>query len=157
MSKRRVLFLCTGNSARSQMAEGLVNSFLDGRWEAFSAGTEPSGYVHPLAVRAMTELDVDISAQRSKSVDEFYGTPFDVVITVCDGAARNCPVWLGKGRIVHIGFPDPAAARGSEADQLEVFREVRDGLHQKIIAYLEQMEKGTELEPDRWGELGFQL
>jgi arsenate reductase len=90
-------------------------------------------------------------------VEEFYGTSFDVVITVCDGAARNCPVWLGKGKTVHIGFPDPAAARGSEADQLEVFRKVRDGLHQKILAYLEQMEKDTEPEPDRRGEPGFQL
>jgi arsenate reductase len=138
MSKKRVLFLCTGNSARSQMAEGLVNRFLGENWETSSAGTEPSGYVHPLAVQAMAELNVDISAQRSKSVDEFHEVTFDVVITVCDSAARNCPVWLGRGKRVHIGFPDPAAATGSEAERLEAFRQVRDGLQKRVFSCLEQ-------------------
>jgi len=144
--KRRVLFLCTGNSARSQMAEGLVNHFLGDRWEAYSAGTKPAGYVHPLAVRAMAELGVEIGGQRSKSVDEFRDAPFDLVITVCDDADRNCPVWLGRGRRVHIGFPDPAAATGSEAQRLAVFREVRDGLRQRILSYLEQFERSPEEE-----------
>jgi arsenate reductase len=142
--RRRVLFLCTGNSARSQMAEGLVNWFLDGNWEAFSAGTEPSGYVHPLAVRAMAELDINISEQRSKSVDEFRDASFDVIITVCDDAARNCPVWLRNGKTVHIGFPDPAAATGSEAEKLATFRQVRDGLRQQVLGYLEQVSASSE-------------
>ena len=116
MSKKRVLFLCTGNSARSQMTEGLVNHLLGNRWEAYSAGTAPTGCVHPLAMRAMAELGIDISAQHSKPVDTFRNTDFDLVITVCDDAARNCPVWLGKGKKVHLGLLDPAAATGSEAE-----------------------------------------
>jgi arsenate reductase len=106
MPKSRVLFLCTGNSARSQMAEGLVNHFLAETWEAFSAGTKPSGYVHPLAIQVMVELGINLSAQRSKSTDEFRGVAFDRVIMVCDHAARNCPAWLGQGIVKHIGFPD---------------------------------------------------
>lgn len=140
MSKRRVLFLCTGNSARSQMAEGLVNHFLGDSWQAFSAGTKPSGYVHPLAVRAMAELGIDISGQRSKSVDAVSDRAFDRVVTVCDQAAKSCPAWLGGGHTRHIGFPDPAAARGSELERLEVFRQVRDGIRQRIFAYLGQEE-----------------
>jgi arsenate reductase len=126
------------------MAEGLVNWFLDGNWEAFSAGTEPAGYVHPLAVRAMAELDIDISEQRSKSVDEFRDAPFDVIITVCDDAARNCPVWLGEGKRVHIGFRDPAAAVGSEAEKLAAFRQVRDGLRHQVLSYLEQVSVSSD-------------
>jgi len=140
MSRRRVLFLCTGNSARSQMAEGLVNHFLGDRWEAYSAGTQPAGYVHPLAVRAMAELDIDISGRRSKSTDEFRDAVFDVVITVCDDAARTCPIWLGQGHRVHIGFPDPVAATGTEEEQLEAFRSARDGLRQQVFDYLRTME-----------------
>jgi arsenate reductase len=148
MSKKRTLFLCTGNSARSQMAEGLVNHFLGERWEAFSAGTEPSGYVHPLAMRAMAELGIDIAAQRSKSADEFRGAEFDLVITVCDSAAANCPVWLGNGKRMHVGFPDPAAATGSEVERLEVFRQVRDDLRQRISAHLEQVEHNSKSEQE---------
>ena len=141
MGTRRVLFLCTGNSARSQMAEGLVNHFLGHRWEAYSAGTAPAGYVHPLAIRAMAELGIDISHQRSKSVDELRDAEFDSVITVCDQAARNCPLWLGPGRVKHMGFPDPAAAIGSEAERLTVFRQLRDSLRQEVLPYLvEEME-----------------
>ena len=124
------------------MAEGLVNQFMGDRWEAFSAGTRPSGYVHPLAIKAMEELDIDISDQRSKSVDEFRGEAFDVVITVCDDAAENCPLWLGSGNIHHIGFPDPADASGSEAERLAVFRQVRDGLHRDVSRYLEAVDDG---------------
>jgi arsenate reductase len=137
MEKPGVLFLCTGNSARSQMAEGLINHFLRDTWEAFSAGTKPSGYVHPMAVQAMAELGIDISAQRSKSTDEYRNVEFDRVITVCDHAAQNCPAWLGTGIVKHIGFPDPAAAKGSEEERLAVFREVRDGLREKVFEYLE--------------------
>ena len=140
MDKKKVLFLCTGNSCRSQMAEGLVNHFVGDRWRAFSAGTEPSGYVHPLAVRAMGELGIDISDQRSKSVDAFRDTAFDVAITVCDDAAENCPLWLGSGEIHHIGFPDPADASGSEEERLRVFRQVRDGLRREVFRYLEEID-----------------
>ncbi len=105
--RKRVLFLCTGNSCRSQMAEGLVNHYLGDEWKAYSAGTDPAGHVHPLAVQAMRELDIDITLQRSKSTNEFREMELDTVVTVCDDAAENCPVWLGKGRKVHIGFRGP--------------------------------------------------
>ncbi len=140
MIKKRVLFLCTGNSARSQMAEGLVNHFLGDEWIAVSAGTEPSGYVHPLAIEGMAELGLDISDQRSKSTEEFRETHLDLVITVCDHAAENCPAWLGAGHVVHIGYPDPAAAEGSKEKRLQVFRDVRDGIREKILTYLETWE-----------------
>ena len=137
MSKQRVLFLCTGNSARSQMSEGLVNHFLGHTWTASSAGTEPTGNVHPLAVKAMADLGIDISHQRSKSVEEFRDVAFDIVITVCDHAAETCPLWLGRGTVVHAGFPDPAAAVGDENEQLAVFRRVRDGLRETVFDILE--------------------
>ncbi len=135
MTKKQVLLLCTGNSARSQMAEGLINHFLPDTWEAFSAGTNPSGYVHPGAVQAMAELGIDISAQRSKHVDEYKDMVFDQVITVCDHAAETCPLWLGQGHITHIGYPDPAAA--AENEQLQIFRQVRDGIRQRVSRYLQ--------------------
>jgi arsenate reductase len=121
------------------MAEGLVNHFLGDRWEAFSAGTAPSGYVHPLAIKAMGELGIDISSGYSKSVDEFRDAQFDVVITVCDDAAENCPLWLGSGNVRHIGFPDPAEATGTEEQKLQVFRRVRDGLRREVLSTLEEM------------------
>jgi len=136
MRKKRVLFLCTGNSARSQMAEGLVNQFLSERWEAHSAGVAPAERVHPFAVAAMAELGIDISTHIPKSIEAFRDQPFDVVITVCDHAAKHCPAWLGKGEVVHIGFPDPAAAE--EAVKLEVFRKVRDALKQQVLDFLVQ-------------------
>jgi arsenate reductase len=137
MSKRTVLFLCTGNSARSQMAEGLVNHFRGDEWQAVSAGTKPSGYVHPLSIRALAELGIDISGNRSKSADEYRDVELDLVITVCDGAAKNCPVWLGQGRVVHVPFPDPAAATGSEDEQFSVFTRVRDGIRVKVFEVLD--------------------
>ena len=136
MSKQRVLFLCTGNSARSQMAEGLVNHLLGETWAASSAGTEPTGTVHPLAVKAMADLGIDISEQRSKSVEEFRQTSFDIVITVCDHAAETCPLWLGRGKVIHAGFPDPAAAVGDENEQLAVFCRIRDGLRESVLEIL---------------------
>ena len=133
MRKKRVLFLCTGNSCRSQMAEGLVNHFLGESWQAHSAGTKPSGYVHPMAVKAMAELGIDIASNQSKSVEEFRNIDFDRVITVCDHAAKNCPAWIGPGLVTHIGFPDPADAVGTEEERFNVFREVRDGLRRQIL------------------------
>lgn len=147
MNKKRVLFLCTGNSARSQMAEGLVNHFLSTLWEAYSAGTKPAGYVHPMAFQALAELGIDSSAQRSKSTEEFRGMDFDVVITVCDQAAKNCPVWLGQGRQVHMGFPDPAAAEGGDAAKMQIFRQVRDTLREKVLAYLTNWLQESRPEP----------
>ena len=131
--KKHVLFLCTGNSARSQMAEGLVNHFLGDKWEAYSAGTAPTSYVHPLAVKAMAELGIDISRHRSKSTEEFRNADLDLVVTVCDDAAENCPVWLGTGRKAHSGFADPAAVAGSEDERLAVFRRVRDEILEHIL------------------------
>lgn len=136
MWKKRVLFLCTGNSCRSQMAEGLVNYFLGDSWEAYSAGTEPTGYVHPLAQQVMEELEIDISHHRSKSVDTLRDMTFDVVITVCDAAAETCPVWLGDGEVVHLGFSDPAQASGDQAERLRVFRETRDAIRSEVLTYL---------------------
>ena len=152
MSKKRVLFLCTGNSARSQMAEGLVDSFLGGTWEAFSAGTRPAGHVHPLAIQAMAELGIDISTYRTKSVDEFGQAQFDVVITLCDEAARNGPAWLGQGHVTHMGFPDPAMAEGRAEERLQAFREVRDAIRQQVLAYLEgPIDTGLEVRLDATG------
>jgi len=136
MTKKRVLFLCTGNSCRSQMAEGLVNHFLGDEWEAVSAGTEPAGYVHPFAVAVMADLNIDIARQRSKSAEEFKRHKFERVITVCDDAAEHCPVWLGNGQTLHIGFIDPAAATGPEQTRLNVFRQVRDQIKARIIPIL---------------------
>jgi phosphate transport system protein len=139
MNKKRVLFLCTGNSSRSQMAEGLVNHFLGATWQAESAGTQPSGYVHPLASEVMRELGIDISRQRSKSVDEFRDVAFDLVVTVCDSAAEQCPVWLGKGERVHISFDDPALATGNQAEKQKIFRRVRDNIKKSVLQYLQQI------------------
>jgi arsenate reductase len=135
-TKKKVLILCTGNSCRSQMAEAIVNHFSGGQWQAFSAGTQPAGYVHPLALRALAEIGIQHEGE-SKSVDRFRGENFDAVITVCDDAAENCPVWLGKGKRVHIGFPDPAKVEGSDAEKMSVFRQVRDDIRARILAYLQ--------------------
>ena len=118
------------------MAEGLVNHYLGQEWQAYSAGTKPAGYVHPLAVEVMSELDIDISGQRSKAADEFRESEFDTVVTVCDAAAENCPVWLGNGHKVHIGFEDPAQASGSITERLAVFRRVRDEMRREIFDLL---------------------
>lgn len=139
MEKMRVLILCTGNSARSQLAEAIVNHDLGDRWQASSAGTEPAGYVHPLAIKVLSEIGIDHHGV-SKSVDQFRNEPLDLVITVCDDAAENCPVWLGKGKRAHISFPDPAKAKGSEEEVLNEFRAVRDDIRKKIPAYLDELE-----------------
>jgi len=133
--KKRVLFLCTGNSCRSQMAEALTNALLPDRWIAFSAGTQPTGEVHPLTLRALTEIGI-VHKGCSKSVDEFKGAAFDVVITVCDGAAEDCPVWLGKGKREHFNFSDPARAVGPEDEKLRVFRKTLSEIKEKVIPFL---------------------
>jgi len=120
--KKKVLFLCTGNSCRSQMAEAIVNSRLGEKWNAISAGTRPAGLVHPLAIEVLREIGIEHSGV-SKSVDSFYETGFDLVITVCDSAAEECPVWLGKGNRVHHSFPDPA-----KTGLIDDFRSVRDAI-----------------------------
>jgi len=125
MAKQRVLILCTGNSARSQMAEGLLREIAGDRFEAFSAGTRPAG-LNPNAVTAMAEIGIDISGHRSKAVDEFDGQQFDYVITVCDNAKESCPIFPGGGKRVHHSFEDPAATPANQ--QLPLFRKVRDGM-----------------------------
>ena len=140
MSQYRVLILCTGNSCRSQMAEAIVNHDLGETWAAFSAGTVPAGYVHPLALKALQEIGIQHEGF-SKSVDQYRDATFDLVITVCDDAAENCPLWLGKGRRLHIGFPDPARAVGNEEERLAAFRQVRDGIRKKIPAALGDYQK----------------
>jgi arsenate reductase len=153
MPERKVMFLCTGNSCRSQMAEGLVNHFLDGEWKAYSAGTNPAGYVHPMAIRVMSELGIDISGQRSKSAAQFREYEFDTVVTVCDDAAQNCPVWIGSGGRLHVGFEDPARATGSEEERLAVFRRVRDDIRWHILALLENLNKEERLHPSSFSRL----
>jgi arsenate reductase len=140
MSMFRVLFLCTGNSARSQMAEALVNHFWGDRWQAFSAGTRPTGYVHPLALQALKEIGIEHHG-RSKPISELPHMDFDLVITVCDAAAEECPFWPGPGFRTHHGYPDPAAAEGSEEERLQAFRQVRDRMLKELPALLKAWEK----------------
>ena len=135
MSPRSVLFLCTGNSCRSQMAEAIVTARIGDHWQAFSAGTRPAGFVHPRAQAVLAEIGIQHQG-RSKDVSEFRDRTFDWVVTVCDSAAEECPVWLGPGRRVHLGFPDPAKATGSEAEVVEVFRQMRDDMLEKLIELL---------------------
>jgi arsenate reductase (thioredoxin) len=127
----RVLILCTGNSARSQMAEGLLRQLGGDRFEVFSAGVDPSS-VRPQAVIAMREIGIDISQQYSKSVTEFVGQEFDFVITVCDNANEHCPVFPGSASRIHWSFEDPAAATGDEAATLSLYRRVRDEIQKKL-------------------------
>jgi arsenate reductase (thioredoxin) len=140
--QQRVLFLCTGNSAPSQMAEGLVNHFLGDHWEAKSAGTEPAGYVHPLAIAAMAELGIDISSQRSKSMGEYLGmgSDFDVVVTLCQSASEACAIWPGAARLVHLGFDDPAGVAGGEAQRRIAFQNARDAIRRRVFELLAQIE-----------------
>lgn len=127
MEKKRILILCTGNSARSQMAEGLLRYDAGDRFNVESAGIRPS-FVRPEAIAVMRELDIDIDSQRSKHVDEFEGRKFDYVITVCDNARESCPVFFGEAKRLHHDFDDPAALNGSEEARMLLFRRVRDEL-----------------------------
>ena len=132
--KKKVLFLCTGNSARSQMAEGLLRHLRNNEFEVCSAGVEPKG-VHAKAVEAMREIGVDISWQQSKHVDDLQVKEFDYIITLCDHAAQNCPIFPGRGERMHHGFSDPAAVQGSDHEVLEAFRKVRDELKLFILGF----------------------
>jgi arsenate reductase len=132
--KKRVLILCTGNSARSQMAEGLLRHDAGNRFEVESAGTKP-GSVRPEAIAVMRELGIDISGHRSKSVEEFEGQNFDFVITVCDSARESCPVFFDSANRLHHSFEDPAALDGSEAERLALFRRVRDQLRAYLVEF----------------------
>ena len=136
---RKVLILCTGNSCRSQMAEAIINARRGDQWQAFSAGTQPADQVHPLALQALSEIAITHPNAQPKNLSEFIGQPFDAVITVCDDAAENCPLWTGQGKRVHIGFPDPAKVMGSDAEKMVVFRRVRDDIEQQILAFLDTL------------------
>ena len=140
MAKAKVLILCTGNSCRSQMAEAVVNHRLGDAWEAVSAGTEPGGHVHPLALQVLEEIGIQHTG-RSKDVAEYKGASFDLVITVCDSAAEQCPVWLGSGKRLHIGFPDPAKVTGTQDEILSAFRAVRDDIIKRIPWALNSAER----------------
>ncbi len=129
--KKKALFVCTHNSARSQMAEGLLSSLYGDRFEAFSAGTKPS-HVNPFAVKAMAEIGIDISAHCSKGFDQFYNAGIDYVITVCDNANESCPVFPGAGKRLHNSFADPSAVNGSDEDKLAAFRRTRDEIKEWI-------------------------
>jgi arsenate reductase len=133
----KVLFLCTANACRSQMAEGLVNHYLAGKVQAFSAGVKPTR-VNPRAIQVMAELGIDISRQRAKSTADLAGQQFDLVITLCDEARQQCPVFLGPAAKFHFSFLDPAPATGPEAEIMAVFRQVRDDLREKLLPFLEE-------------------
>ena len=131
MVKKRVLFLCTHNSCRSQMAEGLLKNFAGDKFEVYSAGVNPTS-VHPLAKKVMKEIGIDISGQQSKSVDEFLDKEFDYVITVCDNARQTCPFFPGNHELLHWSLEDPAIALGSEEERLLMFRKIRDQVRDHI-------------------------
>jgi len=136
VARKEVLILCTGNSCRSQMAEGIWRKLGADKWEAYSAGSEPAGYVHPLGVKAMEEIGIEIAANRSKHVDEFVDHDFDLVVTVCDGAKESCPVLPGAAQTVHWPFNDPASATGPDSEKLPVFQRVRDQIQARIEEFL---------------------
>jgi arsenate reductase len=129
---KTILFLCTGNSCRSQMAEAIVNARYSNEWKAYSAGTKPAGYVHPKAIQVLAELGITHTGV-SKQIDELHTKDFDIVVTVCDSAAEECPVWPGKaGKRIHHSFVDPAKAEGNDQEQLAVFRLVRSEMLEVI-------------------------
>jgi len=135
---KQVLILCTGNSCRSQMAEGWINHELGDTWVARSAGTDPAMHVHPLAVRAMAEVGIDISDGIPENVGRYLDQPWDLVITVCDSARETCPVFSGPVEQIHISFPDPADAEGSDNERMAVFRSVRDSIREQLVGEVEQ-------------------
>ena len=135
MSRSRVLFLCSHNSARSQMAEGFLRHLTGDRFEVASAGTEATR-VHPLAIRAMQEVGIDISAHRSKTVDGLLGDPWEYVITVCDNANERCPLFPGRTTRLQWSFEDPSQATGSDDQRIGAFRRVRDQIHARVSDWL---------------------
>lgn len=142
-SPKRVLILCTGNSCRSQMAERIWEQLAAGSWHSDSAGSHPSGYVHPLALSALEEIDLSSSGLSSKSIDEFADQDFDLVVTVCDNAKGSCPTLPGK-QALHWPFDDPADAEGTDEEKLVMFRRVRDEISEKIRQYLDDVAEPTE-------------
>lgn len=151
MKKEQVLILCTANSARSQMGEGLLRSMAGERMDVFSAGTLATR-VNPLAIEAMQEIGIDISGHTSKSQDQFLQKEFDFVITVCDNANKNCPRFPGSGVHLHWSFPDPAAAEGGHDEQLAAFRQVRDAIQARLRTWLDEEKDTTD-----YSSLGLQL
>jgi arsenate reductase len=134
--KKRVLMLCTGNSCRSQMAEGWVNSALGALWEPHSAGTAPASRVHPLAVKAMAEVGIDISRGKPQHVGVYLEEPWDLVVTVCDSARETCPVFPRPVPKIHVFFFDPALAKGTDEERMAVFRRVRDEIRDRLLPEL---------------------
>lgn len=134
---KTVLFLCTGNSCRSQMAEAVVNALPDHRWQAFSAGTKPTGFVHPMALKALEESGIHHQGE-SKSVEVFKGRDFDLVVTVCSDAEVNCPVWLGRGKKLHVSLEDPAAVTGDDETRMKAFRALRGEIESRILPLLQE-------------------
>lgn len=137
--KKTVLFLCTGNSCRSQLAEAIVNEKLGDLWLALSAGTKPAGYVHPLAEQVLEEIGINHQG-KSKNASKFKGQEFDLVVTVCDSASQDCPAWLSGNPQVHLAFEDPAGFQGDERSKLDKFRQVRDEIAEKIPGLLARYE-----------------
>jgi arsenate reductase len=142
MTKLRVLFLCTHNSARSQMAEGLLCALAGDSFEVASAGTEATR-VHPLAIQAMKEIGIDLTGHTSKTIDAFLGQPWDYVITVCDNANERCPLFPGRTTRIHWSFNDPSQATGTDADRLETFRRVRDEILTRLRQWLADQETSS--------------
>jgi len=132
--KQKILFLCTGNSARSQLAEALMRHERGHEFDVYSAGTDPKG-VHPKTIEVLREIGIDASGQTSKHIDELPAEDFDYIITLCGNAAQNCPVFCGKGIKMHHGFDDPAAVEGTEAEKIESFRTVRDCIRKFILEF----------------------
>lgn len=137
MNRPRILFLCTHNSARSQMAEGFLRAMAGDRYEVASAGTEATR-VHLLAIRAMAEVGVDLRGHSSKILEPFLPEQWDWVITVCDRADERCPVFPGAARRLHWSFPDPSPAQGTEEERLEAFRQVRDAIRERVRVWLDE-------------------
>ncbi len=135
-TKHRILILCTGNSARSQLAEAIINAQRGDQWEAVSAGTKPAPQVHPAALQVLAEMGIQHSGT-PKHMDSFKGQPFNLIITVCDSAAQECPFWPGGGIKLHIPFDDPAAVEGDEETILNAFRAVRDGIPKRMFPVLD--------------------
>ncbi|MDD5559323.1 arsenate reductase ArsC [Candidatus Methylomirabilis sp.] len=142
MTRLRVLFLCTHNSARSQMAEGLLRALAGDHFDVASAGTEATR-VHPLAIQAMQEIGIDLTGHSSKTIDAFLGQSWDYVITVCDNANECCPIFPGKTTRLHWSFDDPSQATGTDEDKLRTFRRVRDEIHAKLRDWLVDQEKSS--------------
>lgn len=143
--RKHVLILCSGNSCRSQMAEAIVNHDLAREWIAFSAGSKPSGFIHPIALQVIADAGIDYKGY-SKSVDEFKDQEFDMVITLCDAAREACPLWLKQGKIVHLGFSDPALFEGTDEQKYPVFKETFEAIRVTVVNYLSDYDEVEGIE-----------